>query len=115
MTDSGTADQLQAALAAFLEGRKTLAELETVLAAALHSGRWTPPLVMVVLRDAVAAGRIPPDTLLRLGLEPEGEPTVARPPSEPVDSAVGAAVSRESISTGQLLGGRDRLGPHHGE
>jgi serine/threonine-protein kinase len=98
-----------------LEGKKTLAELETVLAAALQSARWSPALVMVVLRDAVAAGRIPPDMLRRLGLEEPGDPTVARPPSEAVDSGAGAPVSRESISTGQVLGGRYRLERKLGE
>jgi TolB-like protein len=115
MTDSGTPDQVQATLAAFFDGTKTLAELEVVLAAALHSGLWSPALVMVVLRDAVAAGRIPRDTLRRLGLEEAGDPTVARPPSESVDSATAGPVPRESVGTGQLLGGRYRLGRKLGE
>jgi TolB-like protein/Flp pilus assembly protein TadD/predicted Ser/Thr protein kinase len=115
MTDSGTMDHIQAALAAFLEGRQTLAELETALIAGLHSARWTPGLVMDVLRDAVAAGRVPPETLRRLGLEEAGDPTVARPPSESVDSGAGAPVPREPIATGQLLGGRYRLERKLGE
>jgi hypothetical protein len=118
MTDSGTMEQVQAALAAFLERRKTLAELETVLEAALHSGQWTPALVMVVLRDAVATGRVPRDTLRRLGLEEAEDPTVARPAgpsSESVHFVPAFQVPPELVSTGQVLGGRYRLERKPGE
>jgi TolB-like protein/predicted Ser/Thr protein kinase len=118
MTNSGTADQVQAALAAFEEGKQTLEELEAALGAALHSGQWNRALVMEVLRDAVAAGRVPPDTLSRLGLGETGDATIARAadkPSESVDSTAAAPVPRESISTGQLLAGRYRLERKLGE
>jgi TolB-like protein/Tfp pilus assembly protein PilF len=118
MTDSGTADQLQAVLAAFLEGGKTLAELEAVLAAALRGGQWTPALLMVVLRDAVTGGRIPPDTLRRLGLEEAGDATLARPVGasfESLHAAPGSQLAPESISPGQLLAGRYRLERKLGE
>src|ERR1700691_3670195 len=118
MTDSGTADQVRAALAAFEEGKHTLEELESVVAAALHGGRWTPPLAMDVLRSAVAAGRVPPDTLRRLGLEEADDPTVARPvdrSSESVRYVPASEIPLELISTGQLLGGRYRLERKLGE
>lgn len=94
MTNSGTVAQVRAALAAFETGHKTLAELEAVLAAALHNRLATPALAMDVLRDAVAAGRVPPDTLRRLGLEEASDATVARaiePPSDSID-ATGTAL-----------------------
>jgi serine/threonine-protein kinase len=118
MTDSGTADQVRAALAAFEEGKHTLEELESVVAAALHGGRWTPALAMDVLRSAVAAGRVPPDTLRRLGLEEADDPTVARPvdrSSESVRYVPASEIPLELISTGQLLGGRYRLERKLGE
>jgi serine/threonine-protein kinase len=93
-------------------------ELEAVLAAALDSGLLTPALAMDVLRDAVATGRVPPDPLRRLGLEEAGDPTVARPvepSSESVHSVPASPVAPESISTGQLLGGRYRLERKLGE
>jgi TolB-like protein/Tfp pilus assembly protein PilF len=117
MTNSGTVDQVQAALAAFLEEKTTLAELEAVLGAALQSGLWTPALLMDVLRNAVAAGRVPPDMLRRLGLSETSDATVARvePSSESVASAGGQHVPHEPIATGRLVAGRYRLERKLGE
>jgi hypothetical protein len=82
MTNSGTGDQVRAALAAFEEGNKTLAELETVLAAALQSGLLTPAVAMEVLGKPVAAGAVPAATLMRLGLSEASDGTLLRS-SEP--------------------------------
>jgi len=117
MTNSGTVDQVRAALAAFEAGKKTLAELEAALSAALHSGLWTPALIMNVLRNAVAAGRVPLEMLRRLGMEELGEATVARAVESfsNADSAALSPLRGESIAAGQLLAGRYRLERKLGE
>jgi TolB-like protein len=117
MTNSGTVDQFQAALAAFLEGNKTLAELETVLAAA-QQGELLSPSLLDVLRKAVVAGRVPPEMLRRLGLSETSDATVARavePSSESIASAAGQHVLQEPTAVGQILGGRYRLERKLGE
>jgi TolB-like protein/Tfp pilus assembly protein PilF len=117
MTNSGTVDQVQAALAAFLEAKKTLVELEAVLTGALQSGLWTPALVMDVLRDAVAVGRVPPEMLRRLGLGEPSDATVARAVDSPESIASSGAqhVFHEPIATGRLVAGRYRLERKLGE
>jgi len=120
MTTSGTVDQVRAALAAFELGKKTLAELETVLGAALQSGLLTPAVAMQVLAKPVAAGVVPVDTLQRLGLSETSEGTALRspePPSKSGQSAEGHRAPGDSrpIATGQLLAGRYRLERKLGE
>jgi predicted Ser/Thr protein kinase len=118
MANAGTVDEVRAALAAFEEGRKTLAELEGVLGPALQSGVWTPALAMQALRNAVAAGLVPLETLQRLGLEEASDGTVRRVPQiSSVSSESGAVphAAHEPIATGQLLGGRYRLERKLGE
>jgi serine/threonine-protein kinase len=132
MTNSGAADPIRAALAAFEEGKKTLAELETVLAAALQSGLLTPAVAMEVLGKPVAAGVVAADTLMRLGLSNASDGTALRSPEPssksgqsaegqlaPSDSQSNESISprlpNEPISTGQLLGGRYRLERKLGE
>src|ERR1700693_2249259 len=80
MAHAGTVDEVREALAAFEQGRATLAELESVLGAALKSGSWTPEVAMQALHSAVAAGRVPLEVLRRLGLEELSDATVARVP-----------------------------------
>jgi hypothetical protein len=80
MTNSGTLDQVRSALAGFEEGKKTLSELETVLGVALQSGLLTPALAMDFLRESVAAGAVPEDTLMRLGLGEASDGTLLRSP-----------------------------------
>jgi TolB-like protein/Flp pilus assembly protein TadD len=130
MTNSGTVDQARAALAAFEEGNKTLAELETVLAAALQSGLLTPAVAMEVLGKPVAAGVVPADALMRLGLGDASDGTALRSPETPLKSSMSAegqpapgnsqsnksvSARLDSIATGQLLAGRYRLERKLGE
>jgi TolB-like protein/predicted Ser/Thr protein kinase len=119
MTKSGTVDQVRAALAAFEEGKKTLAELETVLAAALQSGLLTPAVAMEFLAKPVAAGVVRAETLTRLGLSKASDGTALRSP-EPSSSGQPAEGPRapsdsQPIATGQLLAGRYRLERKLGE
>jgi serine/threonine-protein kinase len=120
MTNSGTVDQARAVLAAFEDGKKTLSELETVLAAALQSGLLTPAVAMEVLGKPVAAGVVPADTLMRLGLSETSDGTDLRLPEVSLKSgqtAEGqrAASNSQPIATGQLLAGRYRLERKLGE
>jgi len=123
MTKSGTLDQVHTALAAFLGGNQTLAELEMLLAAALGNGSCSQSYVMDALRNAVAAGRVPLDTLRRLGLTGDGDATVHRTievtaSGEPAEGRLSKSQPiepNESIAVGQLLGGRYRLKRKLGE
>jgi TolB-like protein/Flp pilus assembly protein TadD len=120
MTNSGTVNHARAALAAYEDGKKTLAELETVLAAALQDGLLTPAVAMDVLEKPVAAGVVPADTLIRLGLSKVSDGTVLRSPEPSSKSGRPAAGHRapsdsQPIATGQLLAGRYRLERKLGE
>jgi serine/threonine protein kinase len=120
MTNSATVDHARAALAAFEEGNKTIAELETVLGAALQSGLLTPAVAMEVLGKPLAAGVVPAETLMRLGLSEASDGTARRSPETSSKSGMSpegqrAASNSQPIATGQLLAGRYRLERKLGE
>jgi TolB-like protein/tetratricopeptide (TPR) repeat protein len=131
MTNSDTPNQVRAAIAAVKAGDKTVAELETVLGAALDSG-WAPAVAVDVLRRAVEAGLVPVDTLGRLGFSEAGDASIPQSREASYKSGEAAAgqhgqivsqtiqevssrLPNDAIAIGKLLGGRYRLERKLGE
>ena len=66
MTNSSELDEVRAAIAALEAGETNLAAVETLIGNGLSAGSFTQAEAGVVLRDAVQAGTVSEDTILRL-------------------------------------------------
>lgn len=131
MSHLGTVDQVRDTLAAFEAGDVSLPDLETVVADAIRSGLWTPVRAMELLRDALARGVVPVETVQRLGLSEPTETDLRSPetslsfgnsagsqfPATDPQShkTPSAGPPHEAIGIGHLLGGRYRLERKLGE
>jgi serine/threonine protein kinase len=67
-------DRVQEALAAFEAGKKSLAALEGFIGALLRSEMVSPADARAALRDAVASGAVPAESLRRLRLSDAADP-----------------------------------------
>ncbi|MGO9992912.1 MAG: protein kinase domain-containing protein [Steroidobacteraceae bacterium] len=109
MTDLKTLDRVQEAVAAFDAGEMTLAVLERVIEASLRSGLVSAADASTALRNAVASGAVPADSLRRLGLSDAAGPRPAeqnriatagaKPPSGAAETTFRPAHAAASRST----------------
>ena len=79
MMELTTLDRVQEAVAAFEAGKKSLAALEGFIGALLRSEMVSPADACAALRNAVASGAVPPESLRRLRLS---DPAVPGPTEE---------------------------------
>jgi serine/threonine protein kinase len=74
MMELKTLDRVQEAVAAFEAGTKSLAALEGFIGALLRSEMVSPADACAALRNAVASGAVPPESLRRLRLSDPADP-----------------------------------------
>jgi formylglycine-generating enzyme required for sulfatase activity len=66
MTNSTEIDRVRAAISAFVAGRTSLTDLETLIGSGLSAGSFTRADAKIALRAAVEAGAVSSDTIARL-------------------------------------------------